>query len=105
MDKLREEFEKWFLSEMEIDVSGMRNEDPSTSAEWPYTTGADESSTVITVAFKAWQASRASIVVEFIEPPFYAVKKDSTPIDNIRVGAELAIEQVRRSIGLSIKGE
>ncbi|WP_411750029.1 hypothetical protein [Serratia marcescens] len=98
MDKLREEFEQWFLSEMEIDVSGMRNEDTSTSAEWPYTTGEDESSTVITVAFKAWQASRASI---FVALP------DSVGIE-CNVCADVAIkrcEESIRSIGLSIKGE
>lgn len=86
MDKLREEFEEWFNKEMVLHIS--------TSNE-----------TVVRLMWKAWQASRASIVVDFDEPPFYAVKKDSTPIDNIRYGAELAIEQARRSIGLSIKGE
>lgn len=98
MDKLREEFEQWFLSEMEIDVFKMRNEDPSTSAEWPYTTGAGESSLAITMAFKAWQASRASIVVEL---------PDSVGIE-CNVCADVAIkrcEESIRSIGLSIKGE
>lgn len=107
MDKLREEFEKWFLSEMEIDVSGMRNEDPSTSAEWPYTTGADESSLVITVAFKAWQASRASIVVEL--PPINIPSGSDTLL---KAAVQMAVEvqtnkcaEAIRSIGLSIKGE
>ncbi len=98
MDKLREEFEKWFLSEMEIDVSGMRNEDPSTRAEWPYAHGAEESSLVISVALKAWQASRASIMVEI---------PDSVGIE-CNVCADVAIkrcEESIRSIGLSIKGK
>ena len=108
MDKLREEFEQWFFSEMEIDVSGMRNEDPSTSAEWPYTTGADESSLVITVAFKAWQASRASIVVELPRRQSlcaygygygYFVPSDTGE----GLEYEETVEAIR-SIGLSIKG-
>lgn len=91
MDKLREEFEEWFSPRekaMKSQGLGLISISRLKSKQW-----------------EAWQASRSSIVIEFIEPPFYAVKKDSTPIDNIRFGAELAIEQVRRSIGLSIKGE
>lgn len=106
MDKLREEFEKWFLSEMEIDVSGMRNEDTSTSAEWPYTTGADESSTVITVAFKAWQAGRRIIVVELPDPKEDRARDCSS--DDIAYGFNQGVgkcKDVIRSIGLSIKGE
>lgn len=92
MDRLREEFEEK-LSHDYGDDALLKNSDGDyvdwlTADLWDY-----------------WKASRASIVVEFIEPPFYAVKKDSTPIDNIRFGSKLAIEQVRRSIGLSIKGE
>ncbi|MGH2623094.1 MAG: hypothetical protein ACRDE7_05460 [Sphingobacterium sp.] len=107
MDKLHEEsrkqFEEWFLSEMEIDVSEMRNDDPSTSAEWPYTTGADESSLVITVAFKAWQASRASVVVD--TPPLCGDGENDTEYTEGYNDGITATENTIRSIGLSIKGE
>ena len=109
MGKLHEEnrkrFEEWFLSEMEIDVSEMRNDDPSTSAEWPYTTGADESSLVITVAFKSWQASRESIVVELPEQKEDRARNCSS--DDVAYGFNQGVgacAEAIRSIGLSIKG-
>ncbi|MBL0876067.1 hypothetical protein HLB02_22065 [Serratia nevei] len=108
MDKLREEFEKWFLSEMDIDISGMRNSDPDTNVEWPYDSGAGELSAVITVAFKAWQASRASIVVELPEGITTREALDLGYMGDYAAGVDDGIEESAkaiRSIGLSIKGE
>lgn len=62
----QQQFEHWFLREMDIDVSGMRNDDPNTNTEWPYNSGVESSSLVITVAFKAWMASTAPAVPEAI---------------------------------------
>ncbi|MEN4132383.1 hypothetical protein [Serratia marcescens] len=74
MDKLREEFEEWFNKEMVLHIS--------TSNE-----------TVVRLMWKAWQASRASIVVELPE------MEDFELLDGYKVRESL------RSIGLSIKGE
>ncbi len=109
MDKLRKEFEQWFLSEMEIDVSGMRNADPDTNAEWPYDSGTQELSAVVTVAFKAWRDSRESIVVELPQRQSlcasgygdgYFVPSDAGE----GLGYDETVDALR-SIGLSIKGE
>lgn len=105
MDKLREEFEKWFLSEMGIDVSEMRNEDSSTSAEWPYDPGSEESGLVISVAFRAWHSSRANIVVELPDlERYYAGKAAHTRVYSAHAFRN-DVEKNLRSIGLSIKGE
>ncbi|ELJ5771801.1 hypothetical protein RS405_003748 [Serratia marcescens] len=74
MDKLREEFEEWFNKEMVLHIS--------TSNE-----------TVVRLMWKAWQASRASIVVELPE------MEDFELFDGYKVRESL------RSIGLSIKGD
>ncbi|ASM17997.1 hypothetical protein CLM65_10935 [Serratia marcescens] len=74
MDKLREEFEEWFNKEMVLHIS--------TSNE-----------TVVRLMWKAWQASRASIVVELPE------MEDFELLDGYKVRESL------RSIGLSIKGD
>ncbi|MBN5442924.1 hypothetical protein JY545_24430, partial [Serratia marcescens] len=74
VDKLREEFEEWFNKEMVLHIS--------TSNE-----------TVVRLIWKAWQASRASIVVELPE------MEDFELLDGYKVRESL------RSIGLSIKGD
>lgn len=52
----RQAFEAWFCSEMDIDIRGFRNDDPSTNIEWPYAAVNRESSSVITTSYKAWKA-------------------------------------------------
>lgn len=56
VDKVREEFEAWFLKEMEIDISQYRNQDPRTNVEWPYDGGNEMASQVFTIAYKSWIA-------------------------------------------------
>ncbi|HEJ7969432.1 TPA: hypothetical protein SMI17_003037 [Serratia marcescens] len=74
MDKLREEFEQWFNEEMVLHISASNE-------------------TVVRLMWKAWKASRASIVVELPE------MEDFELLDGYKVRESL------RSIGLSIKGE
>ncbi|RJT47213.1 hypothetical protein [Rahnella woolbedingensis] len=104
-------FEKFMLDELDLDVSGFRNEDPETSEEWPYAATNSESSTVITVAFKAWckswQASRAAIEIEL---PELAVDHDERLMVETSVeGAfNLGVIRSRQAItshGIRIKGK
>lgn len=74
MDKLREEFEQWFNEEMVLHISASNE-------------------TVVRLMWKAWKASRASIVVELPE------MEDFELLDEYKVRESL------RSIGLSIKGD
>ncbi|MBH3138785.1 hypothetical protein I5M99_18430 [Serratia marcescens] len=74
MDKLREEFEEWFNEEMVLHISASNE-------------------TVVRLMWKAWQASRASIVVELPE------MEDFELLDGYKVRESL------RYIGLSIKGD
>ncbi|HHT0933703.1 hypothetical protein I5L37_09970 [Serratia marcescens] len=74
MDKIREEFEEWFNEEMVLHISASNE-------------------TVVRLMWKAWKASRASIVVELPE------MEDFELLDGYKVRESL------RSIGLSIKGE
>lgn len=74
MDKLREEFKKWFNEEMVLHISASNE-------------------TVVRLMWKAWKASRASIVVELPE------MEDFELLDGYKVRESL------RSIGLSIKGD
>ncbi|CVD44420.1 hypothetical protein [Serratia marcescens] len=74
MDKLREEFEQWFNEEMVLHISASNE-------------------TVVRLMWKAWKASRASIVVELPE------MEDFELLDGYKVRESL------RSIGLSIKGD
>ncbi|HFD3847254.1 hypothetical protein [Serratia marcescens] len=83
MDKLREEFEKWLE-----ETHGLYGED----VEWQekrncYATFG------VHLAFQAWQASRASIVVELPE------------MEDFELLDERKVKESLRSIGLSIKGE
>lgn len=84
MDKLREEFEQWFSTRekaMKYQGLGLISISRLKSRQW-----------------EAWQASRASIVIEL---------PDSVGIE-CNVCADVAIkrcEESIRSIGLSIKGE
>lgn len=89
MDKLREEFEKWLE-----ETHGLYGED----VEWQEGRNC-YAKFGIHLAFQAWQASRASIVVEL------PAKND--PADMFVSGAYDAeeVSAVIRSIGLSIKGE
>lgn len=80
MDKLRTDFEKWFKSEYHPDKTG------------PYIKDA--------LRF-AWQASRASIVVELPKTDDYA----NNPHGHGRNQGIAECVEAIRSIGLSIKGE
>ncbi|MBH3213211.1 hypothetical protein I5N05_07615 [Serratia marcescens] len=80
MDKLREEFEQWFNEEMVLHISASNE-------------------TVVRLMWKAWKASRASIVVELPEKNDPADMFVSNAYDAEEVAAAI------RSIGLSIKGE
>jgi len=99
------EFEKFMLDELDLDVSGFRNEDPETAEEWPYAATNSESSTVITVAFKAWckswQASRAAIEIELDGD---ADHWDEPFCDGYRIATEAA-EKAITSHGIRIKGK
>ncbi|HGO4162338.1 TPA: hypothetical protein ACK1B7_003666 [Serratia marcescens] len=108
MDKLREEFEEWFNKEMMLHIS--------TSNE-----------TVVRLMWKAWQASRARILVELPKPHAHLIwiqagyapddywddvevsrsEKDKCcdGSDRYPVYAEHEIAESLRSIGLSIKGD
>lgn len=85
MDKLREEFEKWFKfhSDEEECTNFLEMNSAGTNYLHPHTD----------LAWIAWQASRASIVVEL--PDWH------DPYENWMEETRNAI----RSIGLSIKGE
>ncbi|MDM3533616.1 hypothetical protein OHN11_09860 [Serratia marcescens] len=83
MDKLREEFEEWLE-----ETHGLYGED----VEWQQGRNC-YARFGIHLAFQAWRASRASIVVELPE------MEDFELLDGYKVRESL------RSIGLSIKGE
>lgn len=83
MDKLREEFEKWLE-----ETHGLYGDD----VEWQEGRNC-YAKFGIHLAFQAWQAGRASIVVEL--PDWH------DPYENWMEETRNAI----RSIGLSIKGE
>ncbi|MGP1101996.1 hypothetical protein ACJ8OA_06125 [Serratia sp. CY68630] len=85
MDKLREEFEQWLRSKPHVLNVGVRK-------SGDYVLKEDQ------IAWSAWQASRASIVVELphcgeYDEPFSAAN------------AIMDCTNTLRSIGLSIKGE
>ncbi|MBH3127111.1 hypothetical protein I5R16_09545 [Serratia marcescens] len=84
MDKLREEFEEWAANDRsELDV-------------WQRGHKVGEyKNPVVGKMWKAWKASRASIVVDFYEPDSYMTAE----------ATRLAYKSYIRSIGLSIKGE
>lgn len=102
-------FEKFMLDELDLDVSVFRNEDPDTSEEWPYAATNSESSTAITVAFKAWckawQASRAEIEIELPEEMQEVVGHD---VIHGRVMANDMLRDCSKAItshGIRIKGK
>lgn len=84
MDKLREEFEEWAANDRsELDV-------------WQRGHKAGKyKNPVVGKMWKAWQASRASIVVDFDDPDSYMTAE----------ATRQAYKAYIRSIGLSIKGE
>lgn len=90
MDKLREEFEKWLE-----ETHGLYGED----VEWQEGRNC-YAKFGIHLAFQAWQASRASIVVEL---PYAEPAEDEFDYHYNR-GVEATADYLR-SIGLSIKGE
>ncbi len=78
MDKIREEFEQWWNNKMAMCF---------------YSQPKSQKETIYHASWLAWQASRASIVVELPE------MEDFELLDGYKVRESL------RSIGLSIKGE
>ncbi|MBH3027210.1 hypothetical protein I5Q96_11270 [Serratia marcescens] len=78
MDKLREEFEKWFMMKYDVTADAMKI-----------------MYFKVEIAWEAWQASRSSIVVDFDEPDSYMTAE----------ATRQAYKAYIRSIGLSIKGE
>lgn len=78
MDKLREEFEQWWNNKMAMCF---------------YSQPKSQKETIYHASWLAWQASRASIVVELPE------MEDFELLDGYKVRESL------RSIGLSIKGD
>ncbi|HEI9710134.1 TPA: hypothetical protein SLN25_001441 [Serratia marcescens] len=80
MDKLREEFEQWWNNKMAMCF---------------YSLPKSQKETISHASWIAWQASRASIVVDFDEPDSYMTAE----------ATRLAYKSYIRSIGLSIKGE
>ncbi|KAB5497779.1 hypothetical protein F8564_10055 [Serratia sp. RJAL6] len=89
MDKLREEFEEWFNKEMVLHISASNE-------------------TVVRLMWKAWKASRASIVVELPKGITTREALDLGYMGDYAAGVDDGIEEsakVIRSIGLSIKGE
>ncbi len=83
MDKLREEFEQWFNEGMVLHISASNE-------------------TVVRLMWKAWKASRASIVVELPKAALTSEFRGDNP--EYRMMA-FDVKQSIRSIGLSIKGE
>lgn len=93
MDKLREEFEQWAANDRsELDV-------------WQRGHKAGEyKNPVVAKMWKAWQASRASIVVELPSTDNYWNGTSGHKIFNHRQFAADSCDALR-DIGLSIKGE
>lgn len=91
MDKLREEFEQWASNDRsELDV-------------WQRGHKAGEyKNPVVRLMWKAWQASRESIVVELPKAALTSEFRGDNP--EYRMMA-FDVKQSIRSIGLSIKGE
>ncbi|MEL5655636.1 hypothetical protein PTT65_04275 [Serratia ureilytica] len=103
MDKLREEFEQWWKSEYGAPLSDFNE---LWCAEGGY---CDED---LDRQWEAWQASRASIVVENITPSeapsglIYQIGGAGLSHDEaICEGYSAGFNEAIRSIGLSIKGE
>lgn len=92
MDKLREEFERWAANDRsELEV-------------WKRGPNAGEyKNPVVSKLWKAWQASRASIVVD--TPPLCGDGENDTEYTEGYNDGITATEKTIRSIGLSIKGE
>ena len=94
MDKLREEFEEWFSPRekaMKSQGLGLISISRLKSRQW-----------------EAWQASRASIVVELPKGITTREALDLGYMGDYATGLDDGIEEsakVIRSIGLSIKGE
>ncbi|BCZ39811.1 TPA: hypothetical protein K8J16_001156 [Serratia marcescens] len=93
MDKLREEFEQWFSTRekaMKSQGLGLISISRLKSRQW-----------------EAWQASRASIVVELPSKSFYFGDNDllKGAVSMVADRQESRFIESLRSIGLSIKGE
>ncbi|MGL6191378.1 MAG: hypothetical protein ACRC2L_14885 [Serratia nevei] len=97
MDKLREEFEQWFKfhSDEEECTNLLQMNNAGTNYLHPHTD----------LAWIAWQASRASIVVELPDlERYYAGKAAHTRVYSAHAFRN-DVEKNLRAIGLSIKGE
>ncbi|MDI3149357.1 hypothetical protein [Serratia nevei] len=99
MDKIREEFEQWLRSQPHVLNVGV-------SESGKYVLREDQ------IAWSAWQASRASIMVESITPSdapsglIYQIGSAGLSHDEaICEGYSAGFNEAIRSIGLSIKGE
>ncbi|WP_250602188.1 hypothetical protein [Serratia marcescens] len=95
MDKLREEFEQWLRSQPHVLNVGVRK-------SGDYVLKEDQ------IAWSAWQASRASIVVQLPKGITTREALDLGYMGDYAAGVDDGIEEsakVIRSIGLSIKGE
>ncbi|HFF9779717.1 hypothetical protein [Serratia marcescens] len=89
MDKLREEFEQWFNEEMVLHISASNE-------------------TVVRLMWKAWKASRASIVVDIpneLRIETIVDKKVQQAFVNGHLLGRKECSDAIRSIGLSIKGD
>ncbi|HAU4295908.1 MULTISPECIES: hypothetical protein [Serratia] len=96
MDKLREEFEEWAANDRsELDVWQRGNK------------VGEYKNPVVGKMWKAWQASRASIVVELPSKSFYFGDNDllKGAVRMVADRQESRFIESLRSIGLSIKGE
>ncbi|CVB31039.1 hypothetical protein [Serratia marcescens] len=99
MDKIREEFEEWWKSEYGAPLSDFNE---LWCAEGGY---CDED---LDRQWEAWEASRASIVVELPKGITTREALNLGYMGDYAVGVDDGIEEsakVIRSIGLSIKGE
>ncbi|PYA62704.1 hypothetical protein [Serratia marcescens] len=91
MDKQQEEFEQWWNNKMAMCF---------------YSQPKSQKETIYHASWLAWQASRASIVVELPDPKEDRARYCSS--DDIAYGFNEGVgkcKDVIRSIGLSIKGE
>ncbi|MEO9268631.1 hypothetical protein ABI244_05540 [Serratia ureilytica] len=93
MDKLREEFEQWWNNKMAMCF---------------YSQPKSQKETICHASWLAWQASRASIVVELPKGITTREALDLGYLGDYAAGVDDGIEESAKvicSIGLSIKGE
>ncbi|EMP7134706.1 hypothetical protein ROV06_000304 [Serratia marcescens] len=93
MDKLREEFEQWWNNKMAMCF---------------YSQPKSQKETIYHASWLAWQASRASIVVDIpneLRIETIVDKKVQQAFVNVHLLGRKECSDAIRSIGLSIKGE